>query len=88
MGLVWVTVQHGLLDHIILLAGVTSSNCFMTALAAPTNNWECQSEVSINVLVHGCKLPRVAGVGITAVEKSECRLRVHLNDRLCVSQRG
>ena len=54
----------------------------------PTDDGEYQSEVSVDVFVHGCKVLHVAGVGITAVEKDECRLQVRLDDRLHVSRRG
>ena len=54
----------------------------------PTNNGEHLSEVSVDVLVHRCKIPRIAGVGIAAVEKDERRLWVCLDDRLHVRRRG
>jgi hypothetical protein len=39
-----------------------------------TNNWKYLSEIGVDVLIHGCEIPRVAGVGITTVEKDECCL--------------
>ena len=48
-----------------------------------TNNWEYQSEVRVDVLAQERKVPRIAGIRATAVEKDECRLRVRLDsDRL------
>ena len=58
------------------------------ALAVSTDNWKHQSEISVDVFVHGCEIPRVAGVGITAVEKDEYCLWVRLDDWLHVGWRG
>ena len=79
----WLTGPHYLVD------GCHLQQLFHDrALAVPTDHGEYQSEIGVDVLVHGCKVSRVAGVGITAVEKDECRLRVRLDDRLHVSRRG
>jgi hypothetical protein len=53
-----------------------------------TNNWKYLSEIGVDVLIHGCEIPRVAGVGITTVEKDKCCLWVRLDDRLHVGWRG
>ena len=53
-----------------------------------TNKWKNLSEIRVDVFIHGCEVPRIAGVGVAAVEKDECRLWVRLDDRLHVGRRG
>jgi len=58
------------------------------ALAVSTNDWKNQPEISVDILVYGCEIPRVTGVGVTAMEKDECCLRVRLDNWLHVGWRG
>ena len=58
------------------------------ALAVSTDNREHLSEIGVDVLVYGCEIPRIAGVGITAVEEDKYRPWVRLDDRLHVGWRG
>jgi len=46
------------------------------------------SDVSIDVLIHGCKISRIAAVGITAVEKDERCIGIFPDNRLHVGWGG
>jgi hypothetical protein len=57
-------------------------------LTVATQDRKYLPEISIDVLICGCEVARIAAIGITAVKKDEGRVWVRFDDWLHVDGRG
>lgn len=54
----------------------------------PTQDRKHQSEINVDVFIHGCEVARVTTVGVTAVEQHKFCIGVRLDDWSHVDWRG